>query len=140
MKSTWLIPMMLFGLSTPLFAQSQEMLETSGSAFLRICSVVDKADDMEHLSVEQRVALMSCLNYVRGFIHGVDSEMRFVKNATKQSTHAPFCLPESAKHIQAVRVVLKYIRDNPLAARRNTTSLIMFSLAEVYPCPSHLLQ
>jgi hypothetical protein len=126
--------MLLVVLSTPLFAQSEERLETSGSAFLNICSVVDKANDMGHLSVEQRVALVSCLNYVSGFIHGVDAEMRFVKNATKQSTHAPFCVPESAKHIQAVRVVLKYIRDNPAAARRTTNSLIMFSLAEVYPC------
>jgi hypothetical protein len=31
-----------------------------------------------------------------------------VKNATKQSAHAPFCVPERVKNIQMVRVVLKY--------------------------------
>ena len=134
MKTSWLVPLLLFVLGTSLFAQTEESLETSGNAFLRICSVVDKENDMEHLSVDQKVALMSCLNYVSGFTNGVDVEMQFVKNATKQSTHAPFCVPESIKNTQMVRVVLKYIRDNPLAARRNTNSLIMFSLGELYPC------
>ena len=134
MKTSWLVPLLLFVLGTSLFAQTEESLETSGNAFLRICSVVDKENDMEHLSVDQKMALMSCLNYVSGFTNGVDFEMQFVKNATKQSTHAPFCVPESIKNTQMVRVVLKYIRDNPLAARRNTNSLIMFSLGELYPC------
>jgi Rap1a immunity proteins len=136
MKPLWLLPLLLFVLSSPLFAQTEETLQTSGNAFLRICSVVDKAKNMEHLSVDQKVAMMSCLNYISGFTNGVDVEMRFVKNATKQSTHAPFCVPESVKDIQIVRVVLRYIRDNPAAARRNTNSLIMFSLGERYPCPS----
>ena len=134
MKTLWLVPLLLFVLGTPLFAQTEESLETSGNAFLRICSVVDKENDMEHLSVDQKVALMSCLNYVSGFTNGVDVEMQFVKNATKRSTHAPFCVPESVKNIQIVRVVLRYIRDNPMAARRSTNSLITFSLGERYPC------
>lgn len=134
MKPLWLAPLLVFVLSCSLFAQTEEALETSGNAFLRICSVVEKEDAMEHLSVDQKVALMSCLNYVSGFTSGVDVEMRFVKNATKRSTHAPFCVPEGVKRIQMVRLVLKYIRDNPLAAHRNTNSLIIFSLGERYPC------
>jgi hypothetical protein len=125
---------LLFVLSSSLFAQTEETLETSGNAFLRICSAVDKEDDMEHLSVDQKVALMSCLKYVGGFSSGVEVEMLFVKNATKRSTHAPFCVPESVKNAQMVRVVLKYIRDNPAAADRKTNSLIMFALGERYPC------
>jgi hypothetical protein len=134
MKTLLLVPLLLFVLGIPLFAQTEESLEKSGNAFLRICSVVDKEGDKEHLSVDQKVALMSCLNYVSGFTNGVDFEMQFVKNATKQRTHAPFCVPESVKNTRMVQVVLKYIRDNPLAARRNTDSLIMFSLGERYPC------
>ena len=136
MKTLWQVPLLLCVLSSSLFAQTEESLETSGNAFLRICSVVDKVD-MEHLSVDQKVAMTSCLNYVSGFTNGVDVEMRFVKNATKQSTHAPFCVPERVENIQMVRVVLKYIRDNPAAAHRKTNSLIIFSLGERYPCPSH---
>ena len=136
MKTLWLAPLLLFVLSSSLFAQTEETLETSGSAFLRICSVVDKGDDMEHLSIDQKMALTSCLKYVSGFTNGVEAEMLFVKNATRRGTHAPFCVPESVENIQMVRVVLKYIRDNPAAARRKTNSLIMFSLGERYPCPS----
>ena len=91
---------------------------------------------MEHLSVDQKVSLMSCLNFVSGFTTGVEVEMLFVENATKQTTHAAFCVPESVENIQMVRVVLKYIRDNSGAAHRKTNSLIVFSLAERYPCPS----
>ncbi len=136
MKALWLVPLSLFVLSSSLFAQTQESIETSGNAFLRICSVADK-ENTEHLSVDQKVALMSCLNFVSGFTSGVEVEMQFVENATKQSAHAPFCVPASVENIQIVRVVLKYIRDNPAAARRKTNSLIMFSLGERYPCPSH---
>ena len=137
MKTLWLVPLLLFVLSSSLFAQTKESLETSGNVFLRICSVVDKEQNMEHLSVDQKVAVMSCLNFVSGFTNGVEVEMQFVENATKQSTHAPFCVPESVEDIQMVRVVLKYIRDNPAAAHRKTNSLIMFSLGERYPCPNH---
>jgi hypothetical protein len=128
---------LLFVLNGFLFAQTKESLETSGNTFLRICSVADKEENIEHLTVDQKVALTSCLNFVSGFTDGVDIEMRFVENATKQSTHAPFCVPASVEPIQIVRVVLKYIRDNPVAARRKTNSLIMFSLGERYPCPDH---
>jgi secreted Zn-dependent insulinase-like peptidase len=137
MKILWQVPLLLFVLSSSLFAQTQDSLETSGNAFLRICSVADKVENTEHLSVEEKVALMSCLNFISGFTNGVEVEMLFVENATKQSTHAPFCVPASVENIQIVRVVLKYIRDNPAAARRKTNSLIMFSLGERYPCASH---
>jgi len=135
MKRLWLVTLLLFVLNSSLFARTVETLHTSGNAFLRVCSVVDK-NDMEYLAADQKLALMSCLNYVSGFTNGVDIEMQFVKNATKRNTHAPFCVPESVKDIQIVRIVLKYIRDNPAAARRNTNSLIMFALGERYPCPS----
>ena len=108
MKNLWLIALLFLLLKTPLFAQGEESLETSGNAFLSRCSVVDKADDVEHLSVKQTVALMSCITYVSGFANGVGFEMLFVKGATKQSTPAPFCVPEGVEHIQLVRVVLKY--------------------------------
>ena len=137
MKTLWLVPLVLLMHSSPLVAQTQESLETSGYAFVRVCSVADKVENMEHLSVDQKVALMSCLNFVSGFTNGVEVEMLFVENATKQSTHAPFCVPASVENIQIVRVVLKYIRDNPASARRKTNSLITFSLGERYPCPSH---
>ena len=137
MKTLWLVPWLLFVLSSSLFAQTNESLETSGNTFLRICSVADKEENTEHLSVDQKVALTSCLNFISGFTNGVEVEMLFVENATKQSSHAPFCVPASVENIQIVRVVLKYIRDNPAAAHRKTNSLIMFSLGERYPCPSH---
>lgn len=137
MKTLWLVPFLIFVLSSSLFAQTKESLETSGNAFLRVCSVADKEENTEHLSVDQKVALTSCLNFVSGFTNGVEVEMLFVENATKQSTHAPFCVPASVENIQIVRVVLKYIRDNPAATRRKASSLIMFSLGERYPCPSH---
>lgn len=139
MKTLLLVLSVLFllcVLRTPLLAQTEESLETSGNAFLRICSVVDKEGNREHLSANQKTALMSCLSYVSGFTNGVGAEMGFVKNATKRNTHAPFCVPDGVENIQVVRVVLKYIRENLAAARRSTDSLIMFSLGERYPCPS----
>lgn len=120
MKALRLVPLLLFALSSSLFAQTEETFETSGNGFLRICSVVDKEVDLELLSIDQKVALMSCLKDVSGFTSGVEIEMLFVKNATKQSKHAPFCVPESVKNIQMVRVVLKY--SGRLAGKQTLSS------------------
>jgi hypothetical protein len=35
-----------------------------------------------------------------------------------------------------VRVVLKYIRDNPVEANQPTAILMMKALKKAYPCPS----
>jgi hypothetical protein len=38
--------------------------------------------------------------------------------------------------LQLVRIVLKYVRENPEKANLGTGGLIILALREAYPCPS----
>jgi Rap1a immunity proteins len=79
---------------------------------------------------------MACMGYMRGFTSGVDFGVGFVKSATKEKALAPFCVPEEVGNAQLVRVVLKYIRDNPEVAHQRTAALIVKALGKAYPCHS----
>lgn len=131
MKNLWLIAL-LFLLGRPVSAQTEEFPETSGNAFLRLCSVVDKTDrtDAENLDA------MACVGYMSGFTSGVEFEQLYAKTSTRQKVPAPFCIPDGVERGQMVRIVLKYIRDNPAEANEHTALLVIKALRKAYPCPS----
>jgi hypothetical protein len=135
MKNLWLLALLFFLLNTPLFAQTQDTLDTSGNAFLRVCSVADK-DDFTHLQASQLQDLVSCVHYTLGIMDGVQGEVLFVQSKTKQIVPKPFCLPPSIENGQMVRVVLKFIREHPTVADKHTATLAMVALGDAYPCPS----
>jgi hypothetical protein len=136
MKNLWLVALLFFLLWVPVFAQNQETFLSSGSAFLRECSVVDKNDLTQLVEAVQKMEAMGCLSFVGGFVVGVEHERMFVKFKTKQDTPSAFCVPEDAESIQMVRIVLKYIRDNPAEAHKPTGVLIMKALRNAYRCSS----
>jgi len=80
--------------------------------------------------------LISCLGYIDGFTSGVGSEHSFAEDALQRNVPAPFCFPDSVEMGQAIRIVLKYIRENPTDAHRSTSVLIMRALGKAYPCTS----
>lgn len=114
-----------------------EVPETSGNAFLRVCSALDRAvlDGTETVETFQNIA--NCVGYIHGFIKGITVEQVFVEGYTHQKeVPVPFCLPDKVENGQIVRIVLKYIRDNPAVANQPTSVLIMKALGKSYPCPS----
>lgn len=112
-------------------AQTEDYPEVSGNAFLRLCSVVDKED----LTGLEGLHMMACLGYVGGFVQGVETTISFVQSVTKRSPLAPFCKPDDLERGQMVRIVMKYIRENPEKAHLPTAGLIMGALSKAYPCP-----
>lgn len=136
MKTLWWIAL-IFLLSMPSLAQDQHTQtedftpEASGNAFSRLCSVVEK-ENREGL---ETLHSMACLGYVSGFVYGVETEISFVQDVTKQDILTPFCRPNNLERGQMVRVVLKYIRENPEKAHLPTSALIMGALSKAYPCP-----
>jgi hypothetical protein len=139
MKNLWLLAVVLTTTFTGvcLSAQTQELPEVSGNAFLRLCSVIDK-DDLKHEAYQSDKAVdtMACLEYLGGFTDGVQVEMELVNAETKRNAPAPFCIPDDVERGQMVRIVLKYIRENPAEAHKHTGALIMKALGKVYPCSS----
>jgi Rap1a immunity proteins len=61
-------------------------------------------------------------------------EKTFVNDKTNQLVPAPFCIPDGVEHGQEIRIVLKYIRDNPAHAHKATAFLIVAALGKAFPC------
>src|ERR1017187_2902787 len=105
MKNLWLLAVVLTTTFTGvcLSAQTQELPEVSGNAFLRLCSVIDKDDlKQEAYQSDKAVDTMACLEYLGGFTDGVQVEMELVNAETKRNAPAPFCIPDDVERGQMV--------------------------------------
>ena len=129
MKPLWMAAL-LFALSLPLYAQTLESPDASGNAFARVCSAVDR-DDKNQVDLLQT---MSCVFYVSGFAEGVEREASFAEDKLNRRVPKAFCRPDVAENGQLVRIVLKYIHDNPEQAHELTMHLIVRALTKAFPC------
>jgi hypothetical protein len=136
MKNIWLCALQLVPLVVPLSAQKVEMLPftASGNSFLRDCSIVDKEKDTTPAENTQSAA---CLLYVGGVMQGAELGSGVTRlEAKPMELPKLFCRPENIEMLQLVRIVLKYVRENPEKANLGTGGLIILALREAYPCPS----
>jgi hypothetical protein len=135
MKHLWLFAL-LFLLAVPLSAQTVEVLPfvASGNSFLRDCSVVNME---KHTTPAEDTESVACLLYVGGVMQGAELGSGVTRfEAKPMALPKLFCRPENVEMLQLVRIVLKYIRENPEKANKETAALIIMALREAYPCPS----
>ena len=104
---------------------------TSGNAFLRLCSVVEK-NEIETNQEGQHV--VACVAYVEGVVQGVSAEVAFVRDVGGKEPLKPFCLPDNVENGQIIRITLKYIRNHPEEAHQSTVILVVQALREAFPC------
>jgi hypothetical protein len=114
--------------------QPQEFPSTSGNAFQRLCTVIDKTDPETNVDIEHAVA---CIGYVEGVVQGISEEANYAHAMTNQEPPRPFCLPENSDNGQLIRVVLKYIRNHPEKAHLQTSLLATLALRDAFPCATH---
>lgn len=67
-----------------------------------------------------------------GFVQGVSSTIDFYSEALKKNEK--YCSPDGVTWSQLVRVVVKYLRDNPKTLNDNKTVLAWRALRDAYPC------
>jgi len=132
MKTLLVLVLLLLARGTFVSAQAHEFPDTSGNAFARLCSVIDK--DVETMIHTDYGDEMACLGYVSGFVNGVEFEAGYAEAQAGRKLHKPFCRPDDTENGQLIRIVLKYIRDNPEEAHHQTAVLVMNALAKAYPC------
>jgi Rap1a immunity proteins len=116
---------------------TQEKLEypsTSGNAYLRECSVIEK--DLKDLTQADMKYVFACLGYTEGVMDGAMAEAAVVLGPTDNSQNqlAPFCVPSEADNGQLVRITLKYIRKHPEEAHKPGFVQIIRALREAFPC------
>ena len=112
----------------PLMAE--EVLEESGDAFLRQCSVVEKDHDLTSADKSNQ---MVCAAYVSGFVEGASAAITFSRSKG-ESPSSLYCTDSNMEAGRLVRVVLKYIRSHPETAQLRTFVLVTRAFQAAYPC------
>ncbi|MGH8390422.1 MAG: Rap1a/Tai family immunity protein [Pyrinomonadaceae bacterium] len=67
-----------------------------------------------------------------GFVQGVANTVFFYSDELKKNER--FCIPGTVKNSQLVRVVVKYLKDNPKTLNEERMSLVWLSFMDAYPC------
>jgi Rap1a immunity proteins len=103
-------------------------ISRSGRDFLEFCSSIDSEGNGDAART-QRDAM--CLGWVEGFADGflVHEELLSVPRKDRMA-----CVPQGVTTIQTVRVIKKYLADNPGKAHRPTRYIASIALAGAFPC------
>lgn len=126
--SALIVSVVLCTFSSTLVAE--EVLEESGNAFLRQCSVVERDHDLTSADKSNQ---MVCAAYVSGFVEGASAAITF-SQSKGESTSSLYCTDSNTETRRLVRVVLKYIRSHPETAELRTFVLVTRAFQEAYPC------
>jgi hypothetical protein len=109
-------------------APEQPDISRSGRDFLEVCSSIDSERDRNPVHLYRDA---SCLGWVEGFADGfmVHEELLSVPRKDRMA-----CVPHEVTTIQTVRVIKKYVIDNPEKAHRPTRYIASIALAGAFPC------
>jgi Rap1a immunity proteins len=106
----------------------QPDISRSGSEFLEVCSSADGEHKGDPVPIHDGA---TCLGWVEGFRDGftVHDELLGVPEKDRM-----ICLPRAVTTVQIVRVIKKYVADNPDKAHRATRYVASLALARAFPC------
>jgi hypothetical protein len=95
---------------------------------LEICSDIDNQPNGDPIRVHNDAA---CLSWVQGFSDGfiVHDELLGVPEKDRM-----VCMPRAVTTVQIIRVIKKYIADNPEKAHRATRYVASLALAGTFSC------
>ncbi len=110
--------------STP----EQPDISRSGRDYLEVCSSVDNEGNRDAARIQRDA---TCLGWVAGFADGflVHEELLSVPRRDRMA-----CVPRGVTTIQTVRVIKKYLVENPGKAHRPTRYIASIALAGAFPC------
>ena len=116
-----------FGSAVPKSAAAKPEISKSGREFMEICSAVDS--DQKGLDRIQNNA--TCLGWVEGFRDGftVHDELLGVPQKDRL-----VCIPDGVTSVQIVRLIKKYLVENPDKAHRATRLVASVALASAFSC------
>jgi Rap1a immunity proteins len=114
--------------TSPKSTPEQPDIGRSGRDFLEVCSSVDGGGNRDAARVQRDA---TCLGWVEGFVDGflVHEELLSIPRRDRMA-----CVPQGVTTIQIVRVIKKYLAENPGKARRPTRYIASLALAGTFPC------
>src|SRR6266481_3908737 len=108
-------------------AAAQPDISRSGSEFLEVCSGIDSEQKGDPVRIHND---STCLGWVEGFRNGftVHDELLGVPERDRMA-----CMPRGVTTVQIIRVIKKYMADNPEKAHRATRYVASLALAHAFP-------
>ena len=117
----------------------QPDVSRSGRDFLEVCSSLDSEGNRDaartyrngNRDADRVYRDATCLGWVEGFADGflVHEELLSVPRRDRMA-----CVPQGVTALQLVRVIKKYLADNPGKAHRPTRYIASIALAGAFPC------
>ena len=97
-----------------------------GNELLRQCQQYIKLIDSE-----KNYNLVDA-GFCGGFVQGVHGTVAFLSDDLVKE--AKFCSPNGVTNNQLVRIVVKFLKDNPKQLNLNRTGLVWAAFQDAYPC------
>jgi hypothetical protein len=110
-----------------------------GESLLEDCNAALKLYDAPDSvpSLETEAMGMHCMGFISGLRDGLDFWRASTEASKKRDmSSAPICIPQDATTLQLVRIVVKYLRDNPKELNKHDAILVLTALHDAYPCPT----
>lgn len=119
-----------------LFAVPYCLSQNTGNDLLKRCShAVAAIDDEQELRGTKGLDATFCFGYITGVRDAAESYQVFDHSVKKQETFVRFCTPEGGMNNgQTVRIVVKYLKDNPAKLHERAEWLILDALRDAFPC------
>ena len=114
---------MILGLCYPTVADEYKYY--SGVELLRGCKLSIKWTEGEKLGYDDASKASVCVGYVQGVL---DTYAGFHKESQL------FCMPNGVTTYQVMRILIKYLNENPEMLHDDAMFLILSGLRNVYPC------
>ncbi len=122
---------MLLALTVAPFCKSQTPatdIGKSGNDFLAVCKDIEEGSLVDMARTYRKGV---CAAWVMGFMAGVYTAYDELHTPERERG---ICVPDGAPPIQAVRIIKKYIEENPEHADMKTRALAFVALINAFPC------
>lgn len=107
---------------------------TTGSALLKHCNAALLLADQKSTTVQELVDGQSCNSLVRGVMETMMVWQVITEMNHQDANGEHGCIPTAVLTNQAIRVVVKYLNDNPAQLHLGDTVLIRVALRNAFPC------
>ena len=109
-------------------AAEQLDISRSGKDFLELCSTVDSEQKGDSVRIHNDAL---CLGWVEGFRDGLTVHDELLGVPQKERM---VCIPSEITNAQIIRVIKKYLAENPDKAHRATRLVASLALAGTFRC------
>jgi Rap1a immunity proteins len=107
-------------------------LSANGNLLLANCQVAERFLDTDQLQNDSSTGIS--VGRCMGLLHGVMNSMIILESALA-SPSARTCWPKEAVQVrQAVRIAVRYLKDNPQNLHHDETFLAILAYKSAFPC------